>query len=193
MIENKADLREYLEAEKKIYLPTRKKHIEGFMLGSKNYHIWKYLRILRISEYHLNSSGAYHKLMYAVNRRRKYRLGYKLGGFEICENTFGKGLTVYHYGPVITAAGVRIGENFVTAGNICIGFKGNAEDKDRRGPQIGDNVYMGWGATVIGDVRVADNAVIGAGAVVTKNIDEEGAVAAGVPAVVIRARGTENV
>jgi hypothetical protein len=57
MIENKADLREYLEAEKKIYLPTRKKHIEGFMLGSKNYHIWKYLRILRISEYHLNSSG----------------------------------------------------------------------------------------------------------------------------------------
>ena len=52
---------------------------------------------------------------------------------------------------------------------------------------------MGWGATVIGDVRVADNAVIGAGAVVTKSIDEEGAVAAGVPAVVIRARGTENV
>lgn len=50
---------------------------------------------------------------------------------------------------------------------------------------IGANVWIGRGATILAGVTIGNHAVIGAGAVVTKNIPEA-VVAAGVPAKVIR-------
>lgn len=47
--------------------------------------------------------------------------------------------------------------------------------------EIGRNVWIGAGATVLKGVRIGDNAVIGAGAVVTKSVQSGGQVA-GVPA-----------
>ena len=35
-------------------------------------------------------------------------------------------------------------------------------------PRLGNNVYIGAGAIVIGDITIGDNVIIGAGAVVTK-------------------------
>ena len=46
---------------------------------------------------------------------------------------------------------------------------------------IGNNVWIGAGAVVLGGVRVGDNAVIAAGAVVTRDVDA-GTVVGGVPA-----------
>lgn len=46
---------------------------------------------------------------------------------------------------------------------------------------IGNNVWIGAGACVLGGVRISDNVVIGANAVVTRSIEEVG-VYAGVPA-----------
>jgi acetyltransferase-like isoleucine patch superfamily enzyme len=47
--------------------------------------------------------------------------------------------------------------------------------------EIGANVWIGRGATVLAGVRIGDNAVVGANAVVTRDIPA-GAVAVGVPA-----------
>lgn len=51
-----------------------------------------------------------------------------------------------------------------------------------RAATIGDNVFIGTGAKIIGDIHIADNVVIGAGAVVTRDILEPGITVAGVPA-----------
>lgn len=47
---------------------------------------------------------------------------------------------------------------------------------------IGDNVFIGTGAKIIGDIAIADDCVIGANSVVVKSITEKGITVAGVPA-----------
>jgi serine acetyltransferase len=61
----------------------------------------------------------------------------------------------------------------------------------QKSPQIGDNVYIGPGAVLYGDITIADNCFIGANAVVNKSVTEEYSVIAGVPAKVIR-KDTKN-
>jgi acetyltransferase-like isoleucine patch superfamily enzyme len=57
----------------------------------------------------------------------------------------------------------------------------------KRDVDVGHNVWMGYGACVLRGCRVGDNSVIGTYAVVTEDVPEN-AVAAGVPAKVIRMR-----
>jgi acetyltransferase-like isoleucine patch superfamily enzyme len=57
----------------------------------------------------------------------------------------------------------------------------------KRDVRVGNNVWIGYGACVLRGVTVGDNAVIGTNAVVTRDIPPN-AVAAGVPARVIRMR-----
>lgn len=52
-------------------------------------------------------------------------------------------------------------------------------------PVIGENVFLGAGCIVMGDVSIGDGSVIGANAVVTKTIPPN-SVAVGVPARVIK-------
>ena len=49
-------------------------------------------------------------------------------------------------------------------------------------------MYIGSGAKIIGDIKIASNTVIGAGAVVVKSIEEENTTWAGVPAKMINRR-----
>ena len=73
----------------------------------------------------------------------------------------------------------NVGDNCVFHGNNTIGNKG-VHGSDRR-PVIGDNVDIGVGAIVIGDIDIADNSIIGAGSVVTKSFTDENSIIVGVP------------
>ena len=57
-------------------------------------------------------------------------------------------------------------------------------------PTIGDNVFIGVGARILGDITVGDNAKIGANAVVLHDIPAH-ATAVGIPARVIKLDGEE--
>ena len=73
--------------------------------------------------------------------------------------------------------------------DVTIGVVGR---KDQMGaPVIGDNVFIGSGAKIIGNITVADNVVISANAVVMKSITEKGITVAGVPAKKISDTGSE--
>lgn len=39
-------------------------------------------------------------------------------------------------------------------------------------PVLGDNIFVGAGAKIIGSVKIGNNVIIGANAVVTKNIPD---------------------
>ena len=67
---------------------------------------------------------------------------------------------------------------------------GVANRGERKGyPTIGDNVYIGPGAKLVGKIIVGNNAAIGANCVVTKDVPENGVVV-GVPGKVISMNGS---
>jgi acetyltransferase-like isoleucine patch superfamily enzyme len=57
----------------------------------------------------------------------------------------------------------------------------------KRDVEVGNNVWIGYGACILRGVRVGDNSVIGANSVVTKNVPAN-AVVGGIPARIIRMR-----
>lgn len=94
----------------------------------------------------------------------------------------GAGICFHHpYGTIINAK--SIGDNFTfrhlsTIGNKCDG-------RNDLTPVIGNNVTLGAGVIIIGNITIGDNVTIGAGAVVTKDIPDN-AVVGGNPAHIIR-------
>lgn len=107
---------------------------------------------------------------------RKNRLSLKIG-VEIRPFHCGKAVRICHSNVIING---YVGENCTFHGNNVVGNKKTGQ-KDAV-PRIGNNVDIGVGAIIIGDVTIADNCVVGAGAVVTKSFITPGTVIAGVPA-----------
>lgn len=171
MIDTKHKLNNILRLEKKIYDENL---LEKKMTGDRYIYISRYIKFLRKEEYYHNRKK---KIMYIFYRRKKNKLGIKLG-FEIWDNVFDEGLTIFHAGNIIVNGNSRIGKNCKLHGNNCIGNNGISE----KCPRIGNNVDIGFGAIIIGDILIADNIKIGAGAVVVSSFTEPGITIAGVPA-----------
>lgn len=92
----------------------------------------------------------------------------------------GPGLTLLHAGRgVILHPDVRLGSGVRLYHRVTIGIRGTPPP-----PVLGDRVYVGSGAAILGPVTVGDDARIGAGAVVTKDVPA-GFTARGVPAVMV--------
>jgi len=180
MIKTKEDLAEYIAADNSWYVPHNRKWrmIEAFT-ATTNYILKKYLVYLRKYEYYYNNSRGSRKNTYLsyYYQRKKNRLGEKLG-IEIGPNCFGKGLSIWHGGSIVVNPDVRAGEFCVLRGANCIGNNG-ALDKN---PVLGDNVELGYGAVIIGDITVADRTKIGANAVVNRSIEEPDGTYVGIPA-----------
>lgn len=177
MIQNKADLKDYLTCEKELYFGEGKTSLFiSFLLRSKTYRIWQYLWTLRHAEYHKNRGSMWNKAAFIWFHRRKYVLGHRLG-FEIPENCVGKGLMIYHIAPIVLNEDAVMGEYCCIAGDFCMGNTGPGTAS----PILGNHVNAGWGSCVIGNVKVADDVVIGAGCVLTHSVDQPGSKVSGVP------------
>lgn len=183
MITTKKELKQYLAVEKEFYLP-KKRNLEWRITSDNSYQLYRYIRLLRKTEYFYNTrKNPIHKILYGWNRRRKNILGRKLG-IELWENTFARGLKIAHVGNIVVNGHSRIGENCILHGSNCIGNDGLSSAT----PHLGDNVRVGVGAKIIGDVQLADNIIVAAGAVVVRSCDVKGAVLAGVPAKMVKIR-----
>ncbi len=108
---------------------------------------------------------------------------YRWYGLEIKPGAdVGGGLYIAHpIGTVVSAE--CIGENCTIIAGVTIGLRGT-----HRFPRIGNNVFIGAGARILGDIDIGDDAVIGANAVVINDIPA-GGTAVGIPAKVIRIYG----
>ena len=176
MITTKKQLKDVTEYEKALYMPKDiKKIIKLILFCDHDYLIWKYVKILRRTEFYYNNGN---RIFYCLFNRKKNILGAKLG-FTIWQNTILKGVRIWHYGSIIINGHAQIGENCQLHGNNCIGNKGVSDD---RAPVIGNNVDIGIGASIIGNVYIADNVKIGANSVVTKSCFKKGAILVGCPA-----------
>ncbi len=103
----------------------------------------------------------------------------RMMNIEASTSHIGKGLILYHSGGIIINASAQIGENVHFHGANCVGNSGEENDGC---PIIGNNVSIGVGAKIIGNIEIADGITIGAGAVVVKSFFEPNITIAGVPA-----------
>lgn len=67
---------------------------------------------------------------------------------------------------IIISTAAEIGENVVIGHQVTIGNRNGV----RAAPTIGNRVYIGAGAKLLGPVKIGDDAIIGANSVVTKDV-----------------------
>ncbi len=102
-------------------------------------------------------------------------------GIEISKHArIGSGLRLPHPMGLIIAPGVTVGENCDLYADVRLVLAHGA----KQGPILGDHVFLGDGAKVVGAVRVGDHAVVGVSSVVTRDIPPH-ATAVGIPAKII--------
>jgi serine O-acetyltransferase len=99
---------------------------------------------------------------------------------------FGPGFVLIHCGGVVINGSVRGGSGVYLEHQVTIGAE------RRQSPTLGDDVYVGAGAKIIGPVHVGDGARIGANAVVIQDVPA-GRTAVGVPARVVIAQDNPKI
>ena len=123
-----------------------------------------------------------------------YKLLYKFSqiitGIELpCEVRLGKNFVIDHFRGIVISGYASFGDNCRIRNGVVVGLRRVDEPCV---PQIGDNVDIGAGAKVLGNIRIGNNVGIGANAVVLCDVPDDH-VAYGVPArVKPRRRGHEN-
>ena len=91
----------------------------------------------------------------------------------------GRQFRIIHAGGIVIHPDVVFGDRCGIMHNVTVGT-----NMDRPGtPVIGDDVFIGTGAVVIGNIRVGDGALIAANSLVFFDVPED-ALAMGVPAVI---------
>ena len=115
-----------------------------------------------------------------------------LGGGVYCRHSFATILSAQ-----------SIGKNFSHRHNTTLGSKADTiiiltDGTAIKNPcpngtaTIGDNVTIGAGAIVIGDITIGNNVIIGAGSVVTKSVPDN-CIVAGNPARIIKQKIKNNI
>ncbi|MGN0620223.1 MAG: hypothetical protein ACI4J7_14510 [Ruminiclostridium sp.] len=158
------------------------------LMQDHKYLIAKYIKLLRLDEHYSNNPSVINFLLRVFIKIKRNRLGAKLG-ILVPINTCDSGLIIWHYGNIIINAYAKIGKKCQLHGDNCIGNKGVGAIK---APVIGNNVDIGVGAKIIGDIYIADDVKIGANAVVVKSCYTKGATLIGVPAHEIKKENFDN-
>lgn len=92
---------------------------------------------------------------------------------------FGEEFIILHSVGITINSRVRGGHHIVIENGVVIGAE------KRKSPVLGDNIFVGSGAKILGDISIGDNVTIGANAVVVKDVPSN-VVVGGVPAKIIR-------
>lgn len=103
-------------------------------------------------------------------------------GFQILPNTrIGKGLYIGHRGTVVINGRTEIGDNCTLTHLVTIG---QANRGERKGcPKIGNRVWIGAGAVVVGKIFIGDNVLIAPNSYVNFDVPSN-SIVTGNPAVV---------
>lgn len=146
----------------------------------------------------LTYSGLHAIIMYRIaNKLHKAKIPFVprflsqfakfLTGIEIHPGAkIGKALFIDHGMGVVIGETAVVGDNVTMYQGVTLG--GTGKEKGKRHPNIGNNVVIGAGAKILGNITVADNSYVGANAVVIKDVPANSTVV-GVPGRVTKQDG----
>lgn len=133
-------------------------------------------RVLRFTIYPIS---------YLILRHLRYKLGISIQ----IETIIGSGFYIGHFGEIVIHPMSEIGKNCNISQGVTIGKANRGKNKGY--PVLGDNVYLGPGAKIVGAVKIGNDVAIGANCVVTKDIPDH-SVVVGIPGRVISQGGSQG-
>lgn len=115
------------------------------------------------------------------------QIGKWITGIEIHPGArIARGLFIDHGMGVVIGETTIIGNNVTLFQGVTLG--GTGKEKGKRHPTLGNNVVVGAGAKILGNIKIGNNVMVGANAVVVRNVPDDSTVV-GVPGRVARRRG----
>ena len=135
----------------------------------------------------------YHRIAHALDRLRMpvlprliMTIAHGLTGIEVHPSArIGRGLFIDHGTGVVIGETAVIGDNVTLFQGVTLG--GTGKERGKRHPTIGDNVVIGAGAKVLGNITIGAHSMIGANAVVIRDVPEHSTVV-GVPGRITRTK-----
>ncbi|MCM8782934.1 MAG: serine O-acetyltransferase [Candidatus Omnitrophica bacterium] len=111
----------------------------------------------------------FYKMKFHFLARLISQINRHLTGIEIHPGAkIGRALFIDHGMGVVIGETAVIGDNVLIYQGVTLG--GTGLEKGKRHPTIGNNVVIGAGAKVLGNIVIGDNSYIGANAVVIKDV-----------------------
>ncbi len=99
-----------------------------------------------------------------VARCNQFLTGVEIGPGAV----IGPGLRISHGNGIVIGGYARIGRNALLLHQVTIGSP--SPSKVEKMPVIGDNVFIGAGAKVIGEITIGDDVFIGVNAIVAQDV-----------------------
>ena len=133
----------------------------------------------------------FHRFAHFLYRKKLYFLARLISqisrfitGIEIHPGAkIGRKLFIDHGMGIVIGETATVGDNCTIYHNSTLG--GTGKDKNKRHPDIGNNVMLGAGAKVLGPIKIGDNVKIGANSVVLQNIPDNVTVV-GIPGQIVK-------
>jgi len=98
----------------------------------------------------------------------------------------GKGFFIDHGMGVVIGETTEIGNNVTLFQGVTLG--GTGKESGKRHPTIGNNVVVGAGAKILGNILIGSNVKIGANSVVLTDVPDDSTVV-GIPGRIVRQKG----
>ena len=160
---------------------TSKAFLKNLLLGEG----FKYVFWMRTCAYFRGKKKF--ALPFIISRFFLKHYMYKFGISIPYTTKIGSGFYIGHFGGIVVNGHCEVGKNCNISHSVTLG---KANRGSRKGyPRLGDNVYIGPGAKLIGNIKIGNNVAIGANCVVTKDIPDN-AVVVGIPGKVISYDGS---
>ena len=176
MIQNREDLKKYLDADYSRYPRLRFNYLRRLILRDEQAWMKHYVYVLRHLELAINTNSIF-KIFWKIWH---IRLSNYLSDYvkpNVCEQA----LRLIHNGGGIYLNAKHIGENFTATTGVVIGKK---DSNDTR-PTIGKNVTFTLGSKAIGNITISDNVIVAPNSVVIKDVPSN-SVVSGVPSIIIK-------
>lgn len=142
-------MNDYIQGDLKRVYPRAKGGI-GIIKGfrSKGFKYLFFIRKLQFSKNPLTRL-----FCRVIIRMLSYRYGFQIP----YQTKIGPGLFIGHFGTIVISVHAKIGKNCNIAHNITIGA---ARGKKEGAPNIGDEVWIGTGAVLVGNISIGNNVLI---------------------------------
>lgn len=138
---------------------------------------FKVMIFYKISHYFYLKKFYFIARYFSLNGKRKT-------GIEIHPGAvIGKNFFIDHGVGVVIGETAIIGDNVTIFHGVTLG--GTGKEKGKRHPTVGNNVFIGSGAKILGNINIGNNVKIGANAVILKNVEDNSTVV-GVPGVKVK-------